>query len=78
MSATISSGGKRLHCVLHHILICVALQAIASGSESAAACIASVRSAADMVAAGAAVPSSVERLIALSALKHEDLSLIHI
>jgi hypothetical protein len=50
----------------------VALQAIASGSEGSAACIAAVRSAADMVAAGAAVPSSVERLVALSALKHEE------
>jgi hypothetical protein len=48
------------------------LQAIASGSEGAASCLASVRSAADMVAAGAAVPSSVERLVLLSALKHED------
>jgi hypothetical protein len=48
------------------------MQAIASGSESAAACIAAVRSAADMVAAGAAVPSAVERLVALAALRHED------
>lgn len=59
-----------MNASLQQVVLC--MQAIASGSESSAGCIASVRSAADMVAAGAAVPSSVERLVALSALKHED------
>lgn len=48
------------------------MQAIASGSEGAAASISAVRSAADVAAAGGASAAAVERLALLSALRHED------
>lgn len=48
------------------------VQSIASGSESAAASLSSVRTAADVAAAGGASAAAVERLALLTALRHED------